>query len=323
MNQFVLQALFAEYQRNLDFFFNRIDFAQVEKIVDLFLHCPGTLVFTGVGKSGIIAEKLALTMISTGTKALFLPPSNALHGDIGIVSPQDVVILLSKSGESEELLQLIPYIRQRGAKTVGWVLSSESKLMQECDLTIALPFQKELCPFDLAPTTSTAIQLIFGDVLSVALMKAKGFGLDDYALNHPAGTLGKKMNVKVKDLMLEGKHIPLCQPQDRLSSVLVELTAKRSGCLVVVDEKKQLKGVFTDGDLRRALQENSATILDKTMEDLMTTDCVSTTKEERAWNALRLMQRDKKRWVMVVPVIEDKRVVGLIRMHDIVQAGIR
>ena len=280
------------------------------------------LIFTGVGKSGIIAEKLALTMLSTGTKAVFLPPSNALHGDIGIVSEQDVVVLLSKSGETEELLHLIPYIRDRGAQTVAWVLNSSSKLAQACDLSVTLPFQKELCPFDLAPTTSTAIQLIFGDVLSVALMQAKGFSLDDYASNHPAGSLGKKIALKVEDLMIQEPQLPLCRPQDELHQVLVELSAKRCGCLVVVDENKHLQGIFTDGDLRRTLQSHTTTALHKTMEELMTRHCIVTTKQERASIALSRMQEVDQRWVSVIPVVENNLLIGLIRMHDIVQAGI-
>ena len=319
----ILRPLFREYQKNLDLFFRAIDLEQVSQVVDLFFQCRGMLIFTGVGKSGIIAEKLALTMLSTGTKAVFLPPSNALHGDIGIVSEQDVVVLLSKSGESEELLHLIPHLRTRKAKTVAWVLNSASKLAQACDLSVTLPFQKELCPFDLAPTTSTAIQLIFGDVLSVALMQAKGFSLDDYALNHPAGSLGKKISLKVQDLMIQDPHLPLCHPYDELHQVLVELSTKRCGCLVVVDHNKQLQGIFTDGDLRRTLQSHKTAALHKTMEELMTRQCIVATKQERAWSALRRMQKGDQSWVSVVPVVENNLLIGLIRMHDIVQAGIR
>lgn len=318
----MLKDLFEEYQRNLNFFFDHIETDKAEKIFDLFLKCEGTLIFTGVGKSGIIAEKLAMTMISTGTKALYLPPMNALHGDIGIVTEKDVLICISKSGESEELLSLVPFAQRKGAKTVGWVSNPHSKLLNACDLGIYLPLNKELCPFDLAPTTSTAIQLIFGDVLSVALMKAKEFSLDEYALNHPAGSIGKKITLTVEDLMLQGEGLPICSPNDRLRDTIVTLTDKRCGCLLVIDEGKSLKGIFTDGDLRRTLQKDPAAMLEKKMEELMTPSCIATEKGKKALEALKLMQKDPKRWVNVVPVIESERLVGLIRMHDLVQAGI-
>ena len=318
----MLKELFGEYQRNLNVFFDQIDADQAEEIFRLFLECEGTLIFTGVGKSGIIAEKLAMTMISTGTKALYLPPMNALHGDIGIVSEKDVLICISKSGGSEELLSLVPYAQKKGAKTVAWVSNPQAKLLAACDVGIHLPLNKELCPFDLAPTTSTAIQLIFGDVLSVALMKAKKFSLDDYALNHPAGVIGKKISLTVEELMLKGEGLPLCKPTDVLRDALVTLTNKRCGCLLVVDEKSHLLGIFTDGDLRRALQKDPATVLEKPMETLMTPACTKTEKGKKALEALRLMQKDSQKWVNVLPVTDSERLIGLIRMHDLVQAGI-
>lgn len=318
----MLKDLFEEYQRNLNYFFNQIEADKAEKIFELFLNCSGTFIFTGVGKSGIIAEKLAMTMTSTGTKALYLPPMNALHGDIGIVTEKDVLICISKSGQSEELLSLIPFARKRGAKTVAWVSNPHSKLLSACDLGINLPLNKELCPFDLAPTTSTAIQLIFGDVLSVALMKAKEFSLDEYALNHPAGSIGKKITLTVEDLMLDGGGLPTCKPTDRLRDTLVTLTNKKCGCLLVVDENHHLLGIFTDGDLRRSLQKEPALMLEKTMKELMTPSCIVTQKGKKALEALKLMQKDSKKWVNVMPVTDKERLVGLIRMHDLVQAGI-
>ncbi|MDJ0652011.1 MAG: KpsF/GutQ family sugar-phosphate isomerase [Simkaniaceae bacterium] len=318
----MLKDLFEEYQRNLNCFFDHIETTKSEKIFNLFLDCEGTLIFTGVGKSGIIAEKLALTMISTGTKALYLPPMNALHGDIGIVTKKDILICISKSGESKELLSLVPYAQKKGAKTVAWVSNPKSKLLSSCDLGIHLPLNKELCPFDLAPTTSTAIQLIFGDVLSVALMKAKQFSLDEYALNHPAGTIGKKITFTVEDLMVKGEGLPICTPSDRLRETLVTLTNKKCGCLLIVDEEKNFRGIFTDGDLRRTLQKDPARMLEKTMEELMTPSCIATEKGKKALEVLKLMQKDSKKWVSVMPVVESNCLVGLIRMHDLVQAGI-
>lgn len=319
----MLQTLFGEYQRNLNFFFDHIDVCAAEKIYNLCLLCKGMLIFTGVGKSGIIAEKLAMTMISTGTKALYLPPINALHGDIGIVTKKDVVICISKSGETYELLTLVPFIRRKGAKSIAWVSNQNSKLLQVCDVGIALPLHKELCPFDLAPTTSTAIQLIFGDVLSVALMKSKQFRLDEYVFNHPAGNIGKKIALTVDELMVKGKELPLCRLNDRLKATLVTLTNKRCGCMLVLDSNKRMQGIFTDGDLRRALQKNAAVMLEKQMKDLMTRSFIRAHSGMLAWDVLRLMQENPKKFIAMMPVFNNKdNLVGLIRMHDIVQAGI-
>jgi len=318
----MLKDLFEEYKRNLNFFFDHIDVNAAKKIYDLFLACNGMLIFTGVGKSGIIAEKLAMTMISTGTKALYLPPMNALHGDIGIMTDKDVLICISKSGETDELLSLIPFAQKKGAKTIAWVSNPHSKLLQVCDAGITLPLNKELCPFDLAPTTSTAIQLIFGDVLSVALMKGKNFSLDDYAFNHPAGNIGKKISLTVDELMVKGEHLPLCSPNDRLREVLVTLTNKQCGCVLIVDPRERIQGIFTDGDLRRALQNDAAATLEKQIKDLMTSSFIRTQSGMLAWDALRLMQKDPSRRVMMMPVLDNGNLVGLIRMHDIVQAGI-
>jgi len=318
----MLKNLFNEYQYNLNFFFNHIDTQVVQHIYDLLLLCKGTLIFTGVGKSGIIAEKLAMTMISTGTKAFYLPPMNALHGDIGIMADRDVLICISKSGETDELLSLVPFARKRGVKSIAWVSRKNSKLLKECDLGVYLPLNKELCPFDLAPTTSTAIQLIFGDVLAVALMKSRNFSLDDYALNHPAGIVGKKISLTVDELMIKGEQLPLCRPTDLLKEALIILTNKQCGCVLISDNKECVQGIFTDGDLRRALQKNAAAMLDKQMKDLMTRSFIYTQRGVRAWDALRLMQKDPHRRVLMMPVFDKNSLVGLIRMHDIVQAGI-
>lgn len=316
-----MKTLFEQHRENIDYFFQRIDVDKAEKILKFFLACKGNIIFSGVGKSGIIADKLAKTMISTGTKALYLPPANALHGDIGIVTEDDIVVFISKSGETKELLSLLPYFKQKKIATTAWVCSENSKLQKFCDNAIYLPLDKELCPFDLAPTTSTAIQMIFGDVLSVALMKAKKFTLGDYALNHPEGTISKKITLKVTDLMIDGEALPVCHPEDRLTDVLDELSKKRCGCLVVTDHHK-VHGIFTDGDLRRALQEQIPNLLDKPMKDLMTTSYLSVEKGERAIQALQKMQNDPKKWITVMPVTYEDKLVGLIRMHDIVQSGI-
>jgi len=318
----MLKALFEEQQKHLNDFFKCIDLQKAEAFFQRCLQCRGLLIFSGIGKSGIIAEKIAMTLISTGTKALYLPPYNFLHGDIGVVSQEDLVIFMSKSGETEELLALVPFIKKRGAQLMSLISNPHSRLAKVVDFSLNLPVEKELCPFDLAPTTSTTVQLIFGDALAIALMKAKGFALDQYALAHPAGTLGKKMTVRVEDLMKRGEDIPLCRAGDRLVDMLVELSNKRAGCLLVVDEDDTLLGIFTDGDLRRALQMKGSQVLEEKMDALMTATPISATKEILAWEAVKIMQKDPKKWILVLPILEKKKVVGLLRMHDVIQEGI-
>ncbi len=316
-----LKELFSLQKSHLLEFFDRVNMEIAEEIVTAVLQCTGTVFFTGVGKSGIIAEKLAMTMISTGTKAMYLPPTNALHGDIGIVSPTDIFIILSKSGETKELVSFIPYLKQRKVKTIAWVSKPKSSLANLCDLSIELYVSKELCPFDLAPTTSTAVQLIFGDIISVAVMKEKSFSLQDYAKNHPAGDIGKK-TLKVEDIMIGGGKVPTCNIKDKLKDSIIELTNKKCGCLIVVDDNKKVHGIFTDGDLRRAMQKNPSSILEEMMENLMTKKFLSIQKDHYVHEALRLMQKDCKKWVMMLPVTDEDKLIGLVRMHDAVHVNL-
>lgn len=318
----MLKDLFLEQKETINAFFDKVDVAKAEEFFELCLQCRGLIVLTGVGKSGIIAEKIAATMTSTGTKALYLPPTNFLHGDIGIFSNEDILVMLSKSGESEELLNLIPFVRRRKAKILTIVSNPLSRMAQLCDFSMTLPVDRELCPFDLAPTTSTEVQLIFGDILAVALMKAKSFSLADYAHSHPLGSIGKKMTLTVQDVMLKDDQIPLCGENDHLVDVLVELSNKKCGCLFVVDNKTNLLGIFTDGDLRRALQTQGSAVLEKPVGAMMTRRPTTLSLGTLAWDALKIMQRDPKKWVMVCPVLDVEKVVGVIRMHDIIQSGL-
>ncbi|MBM3199203.1 MAG: CBS domain-containing protein, partial [Chlamydiae bacterium] len=187
---------------------------------------------------------------------------------------------------------------------------------------LLLPIQRELCTHNLVPTTSSEVQLLFGDVLAIALMREKRFLLEHYAKNHPLGAIGKKMTLRVRDLMIQGKELPLCQKSQTLSEVLVDLTQKKCGILLVVDEESRLEGVFTDGDLRRSLQRFGAHILQQKIADLMTAGAIFVHPDILAWEAMKIMQRDANRWVMVVPVIYEETVVGLLRMHDIIHAGL-
>lgn len=315
----MLKTLFADQRRYLNHFFDSVDFASAQKILEKLLACQGVVIFSGVGKSGHIAEKISTTFLSTGTRSFYLSPGNALHGDIGFISPQDVFIALSKSGGSQELLDLLPHVQKKGAATVAVVTAPNSKLAKMCDLSVVLPVEREICPYDLAPTTSTAAQLIFGDCLAVALMQSKNFSVADFAANHPGGLLGRKITFRVADLMLKGEALPLCRPGDKLMDVLHELSAKRCGCLLVADEGRVLKGIFTDGDLRRAIELKGADALKMPVSELMTTGPKSISPAALAFEAVKRMEEDPSRLITVLPVLEEGRVMGLLRMHDILQ----
>lgn len=319
----MLRELFDLNRSYIEHFFEMIDIGASDHIFTLMKECTGTLIFTGIGKSGLVAKKVAVTMISTGTKASYLSATNALHGDLGMVTDQDLFVIFSKSGASEELLSLAPYIRNKGARLIAIVSQPDSRLAKACHHSIVLPLKQELCPFNLAPTTSTAIQMIFGDVLTVALMREKRFTLDDYALNHPAGRIGKRITLRVKDLMLTGQRIPTCRPTDIAINMLGELSGKGCGCMLVLDEMGILLGIFTDGDLRRSLQKYGITALERPIQDLMTHTPRCIDSQVLAWEAMKAMEADQRSAITVLPVVDDNRkVLGLIKMHDIVQSGL-
>lgn len=319
----LLKELLSKAKEELNPFFDQIDIQGLENLCDLLYACKGMIVITGVGKSGLVAEKMAVTLISTGSRALFLSPSNALHGDLGIIRPEDVFLVLSKSGESDELLQLIPYVRNRGVKIASIVSNPNSRLARASDFILSMPPLKELCPFDMAPTTSTTAQGIICDVLSIALMMRKKITIEQFIGSHPAGRLGKRSTLKVSDLMLKGEALPLCDPDLKLVDSLVELSNKQCGCVLVIEKDKTLKGIFTDGDLRRALQNKGPESLNLPLKGLMSKNPRTIHPEKLAFEALRKMESDQKRPITVLAVVDEKKkVVGVIKMHDIIQSGI-
>jgi arabinose-5-phosphate isomerase len=319
----VIKDLLQREQEYLNHFFNHVNLEMLEQFVELFQNCKGMIILTGVGKSGLIAEKIAMTMTSTGTRAFFLAPINALHGDIGIVTSDDIVVMLSKSGETDELMHLVPFMRNKGAVLTAITCNPTSRLARAVDHVFPVPNEKELCPFDLAPTTSTTIQMILGDVLAIAMMENRHFSMDDFAKNHPAGRIGRRMVTRVKDLMMTGTAIPLCQPEDKLVDVLVELSNKRCGCVLISNDNHELLGIFTDGDLRRSLQNKGAVALESKMKDVMTKNPRWIDEKELAWEAVLKMEEDQKRPIMVLAVLnEEKKVAGIIKMHDLVQSGL-
>lgn len=319
----MLKALFDRKQEYLNSFFSLINHDLAEEFLHRLESCGGIIAFTGVGKSGVIAEKIALTMTSVGVRAIHLSPMNALHGDIGLLTSKDLVVMLSKSGESEELLNLMPFVKHRGIPVLSIVSNGHSRIAKTSDFAMVLPIERELCPFNLSPTTSSTSQLIFGDVMAMALMQRKQLTLDAYAMNHPAGTIGKKITLRVQDLMLKGSQLPLCKPEDRLIDVLVELSNKKAGCVIVVDDDQKLLGIFTDGDLRRALVKTGQGVLNSCMEQLMTKNPRSITSDALAWEALVIMESKNSQEIQCLIVVNhDHRVVGLIKLHDIIQAGL-
>jgi arabinose-5-phosphate isomerase len=318
----MIETLLRRQKEHLEYFYEHIDQTSLQIVFDRISACRGVLFLTGVGKSGFVAQKVAATMMSTGTKAFFLPPLDALHGDLGMVNREDIVIIFSKSGQTEELLHLLPFIRSKGALLISITSHEQSRLAKSCEYHIHLPCEKELCPFDLAPTTSTEIQLLIGDLLAIYLMEKKQFSLDQYRQNHPGGSIGRRATVHVKDLMKERCDTPLCIADACLEEVLRDFTDKRCGCLIVVDENKRLQGIFTDGDLRRALQKKGEKVLKESLGSLMTREARYISSEAPAIEAMKLMESDHKHPIMVLPVVENEEVVGIIKMHDIIQSGI-
>lgn len=318
----MLRELLDIERKSLDHFFSHVDLKTAEEVFNLCANCKGMIFFSGVGKSGLVAKKIAMTLTSTGTRSLYLNPMNAIHGDLGMVSQDDIFFMLSKGGESEELLHLIPFIHNKGAKIIAMVCSSNSRLEKAADLALRLPIERELCPYDMAPTVSTTVQMIFGDLLAIALMRHKNFSVDDYASNHPGGRIGRRLVMKVSDLMLKDKDIPICTPNDKLVDILVELSNKKCGCIMVVNPDKELLGIFTDGDLRRSIQKYGPEAFNVTMDKLMTAQPRAVDPGLLAMEAVKVMESNPKHPVTVLPVLsEGKKLVGLIKMHDILQSG--
>ena len=301
----------------------RLKREEVERAIDLLSACRGKVVMVGVGKSGIIAQKIAATMTSTGTASVFLHPSDALHGGLGIVTSDDVVVALSNSGETDEVLSMLPYLKHRQVPIVAVTGSLRSTLARRADVALDASVDQEACPLNLAPTTSTTVALAIGDALAVVLMQVKGLTPDDFALNHPAGRLGKRLTLKVADLMHSGQDNPTIEGDAPWLEVVAAITRGGLGAVNVVDERGHLLGIITDGDLRRALQKvKQAEWETLHSEAIMTRSPVVASPDLLAYDALRLME-DRPSQISVLPVVDKERCcVGLIRLHDIVRSGL-
>jgi arabinose-5-phosphate isomerase len=301
----------------------RLDAAAVEQAIDLLANCAGKVVILGVGKSGIIGQKIAATMTSAGTAALYLHPSDALHGGLGIVQAKDVVIVLSNSGETDEIIAMLPYLKNREVAIVAIVGNLNSTLARRADVALDASVDKEACPLNLAPTTSTTVALAIGDALAMTVMKVKGLTSDDFAVNHPAGRLGKRLTLRVGDLMHRDGENPTIAAGSSWVEVVRAISKGGLGAVCVIEQDGSLAGIITDGDLRRAIERTDHdSLVNLACDDFMTRKPVVATPELMAFDALRLME-DRPRQISVLPVVDqDQRCVGLIRLHDIVRSGL-
>jgi arabinose-5-phosphate isomerase len=283
-----------------------------ERAVELLRHCRGHVILTGMGKSGLICRKIAATLTSTGTAAVFLHPAEAVHGDLGVVQAEDVVVALSYSGETHEILRLLEAIRRIGAKLIAITGSPTSTLAQAADVTLDCSVTEEACPMNLVPTASTTAALAIGDALAMTLLVEKGFRQEDFASLHPGGKIGKRL-MRVERLMQAGQLCPIVQTDTSMRDVIYEMSSKKLGMTCVVDGDAALVGIITDGDLRRHM-ERGAAILDLRAGDLMTADPVSIGPATLAAEALNIMERRK---ITSLVVVDEGRVAGVVHLHDL------
>ncbi len=286
---------------------------------DLLFHCTGKVVVCGMGKSGHIGNKIAATLASTGTPSFFMHPGEANHGDLGMLSKGDVLLAISNSGETAELLNLLPVVKRLNVPVIAMTNSNSSSLGQYADIVIDISVAEEACSLGLAPTSSTTATLVMGDALAVALLDKKGFTSNDFALSHPGGSLGRKLLLSVEDIMLSGDALPLVQPDSTIAEALLEISKKGLGMTGVVDNDGSLIGVFTDGDLRRIL-DAKVDIHNATVSSVMTKGGKTTSKHELAVEALNIMEANKITALMVVD--ENRQPVGAFNMHILLKAGV-
>ncbi|KAK8923650.1 putative arabinose 5-phosphate isomerase [Platanthera zijinensis] len=323
IDRHTLGALFESQKHHLNHFFDNLDLGQAQAFAQALVDAPGAIFFSGVGKSGFVANKLSQTLASLGfIRSAYLPPIDALHGDIGAIFPADILVLISKSGSSDELLNLVPCARAKGAYLISITSVDRNPLAAICDMNVHLPLEREICPFGLAPVTSTSIQMVFGDTVVAAIMRVRGLTKEQYARNHPAGKIGKSLIFKVKDLMKKEGDLPLSKEGDMIVDQLSELTSKGCGCLLVVDAENHLIGTFTDGDLRRTLKSSREGIFKLTVGEMCNRNPRTITAEAMAVEAMQIMESPPSA-VQFLPVIDDQRlVIGIITLHGLVSAGL-
>lgn len=285
----------------------------------LLLNCRARVVVTGMGKSGHIANKIASTLASTGTPAFFLHPAEASHGDLGMITDDDVVLALSNSGESPEILAIIPFLKRRGIALVAMTGKPSSTMAREATVHLDTSVEKEACPLNLAPTASTTATLALGDALAISLLEARGFSEEDFARTHPGGALGKRLLIRIADLMHSGERLPSVTESASLQDALLEMTRKGLGATAVIDASNKLIGIFTDGDLRRTLEKN-ADLRGVKIADVMTRNPRTMAADKLAAEAAQTMQQRKITCVLIVD--EGNRLVGALHTHDLMRAGV-
>jgi arabinose-5-phosphate isomerase len=288
-----------------------------EKAINAINNCDGRLVVSGIGKSAIIAQKIVATLNSTGTPSVFLHAADAIHGDIGMVQQNDIVMIISKSGESPEIKVLVPLIKNFKNTIIAMCGNMQSYLVKCADIILNTTVTEEACPNNLAPTSSTTAQMVMGDVIAICLMEIKGFSTEDFAKFHPGGTLGKKLYLRVSDLIINNEK-PLVREDSPLKEVIIEITKKRLGAAVIIDDKEFVLGIITDGDLRRMLEKNLFTT-DVKAKDIMTLHPKTIESSQLAVNALDIM---RKKNITQLIVLKNNRYAGIVHLHDLVREGI-
>jgi arabinose-5-phosphate isomerase len=296
--------------------------------VEAILACKGRVVLTGMGKHGIVARKIAATLASTGTPAFYMHPAEGAHGDLGMISSDDLVIAVSNSGNTDEVLGCIPYFKRNHNVLIAMTGRLDSELARHADIVLDIGVEREVCPLNLAPTTSTTVALAMGDALAVVLLERRGFNAEDFALRHPSGTLGKRLLLKVVDLIKPDRN-PIISQDARFEEAIEEITSKQCGAVSVVDADGRLVGIITDGDLRRIFQREArqgtrtvAEVLNRPVSVLMTPNPMFVSKDTLAAKALNMME-DGPRKIFVLPVVDEaKRPIGMLHLHDLVSAGV-
>lgn len=301
----------AELQQYLDEHF--------QQACEMMFHCAGRVVVIGMGKSGHVGNKIAATLASTGTPAFFVHPGEASHGDLGMITCNDVVLALSNSGETDEVLKLLPVLKRLGISLIAMTGNPQSTLARHATIHVQVAVAQEACPLGLAPTASTTAALAMGDALAVSLLEARGFSADDFALSHPGGSLGRRLLLRISDIMHQGEQIPLVPETASLPGALLEISKKGLGMTGVLSKEGTLAGIFTDGDLRRVLDQR-LDIHQTTIASVMTQNCITVQPHLLAAEALQIMEKRKINALMVVDAT--KRPVGALNMHDLLKAGV-